>query len=146
MTVLALLEKHRTAVPDLPMKKIRVLIVDEHFAVRQALAARLKSIPEIEVVATACSFDEGLTYARSQRPDIVLLEVKGVGARWPEPVAEMRQALADHSSGIIVLTSYADGIERENALQSGAHRYLLKQIDTALLVAEIETVAREVAA
>lgn len=128
------------------MNKIRVLIVDEHFAVRQALAARLKSIPEIEVVATACGFDEGLTYARSQHPDVVLLELKGVGDQRPQPVAEMRDALSGHPGGIIILTSYADGIERENALQSGANRYLLKQIDTALLVAEIETVAREVAA
>lgn len=145
MIALNNLENRSPALPETLMKKIRVLIVDEHFAVRQALAARLKSIPEIDVVATACGFDEGLAYARSQQPDVVLLELKGVGDR-PEAVAEMRDALAGHPGGIIVLTSYADGIERENALQCGAQRYLLKQIDTALLVAEIETVAREVAA
>jgi DNA-binding NarL/FixJ family response regulator len=52
--------------------------------------------------------------------------------------------LANRPVGIIVLTSYSDSDERESALQAGARRYLLKNIDTARLLIEIEAVAGEV--
>jgi two-component system nitrate/nitrite response regulator NarL len=125
------------------MENIRVLIVDEHLAVRQALSARLASCPRIQVVATACHFREGLEWARLMRPDVVLLELKGKKSPDEDPVGDFRLALADHHGGIIVLTSYADDDEREAALQGGANRYLLKQIDTSRLLAEIEAVAAE---
>ena len=57
----------------------------------------------------------------------------------------MNEALAGHPAGIIVLTSYADDDEREAAMHAGARRYLLKQIDSARLLNEIEAVANEVA-
>lgn len=126
-----------------PMQRIRVLIVDEHLAVRQALAARLGAFPTIDVVATARNFLEGLERADKLRPDVILLELKGTGAR-QDPVGEMSKALSGQAVGIIVLTSYADDDERETALKAGARRYLLKHIDSAHLLDEIERVAAEV--
>ena len=43
-----------------------------------------------------------------------------------------------------MLTSYAEDDEREAALAAGASRYLLKHIDTARLLSEIEAVAAEI--
>lgn len=130
--------------PGLPMNRIRVLIVDEHLAVRQALAARLSAFQQVEVVATAEGLTEGLERARRLQPDIVLLELKGPGSLWPDPVGEMNKALIGHPAGVIVLTSYTDDDEREAALLAGARRYLLKHIDSTRLLSEIEAVAREV--
>ncbi len=127
------------------MKQIRVLIVEVHLAVRRALAARLGSFPQIEVVAKAGSFQEGLDLAEALQPDVILLELKGAGGYGADPVREMVQKLSGNRTGIIVLTSYADGAERDAALGSGASRYLLKHIDTSRLLAEIEAVAGEVA-
>jgi len=137
--------RRSTAQPGRAMTRIRVLIVDEHLAVRQALAARLKSFSHVEVVATARDFREGLERARALRPDVVLLELKGASSLQADPVGEICKMLAGLPAGIIVLTSYADEQEREAALAAGARRYLLKHIDTARLLNEIETVAREVA-
>lgn len=131
--------------PGKPMKQIKVLIVDEHLAVRRALAARLESYSHICVVASAASFAEGLEQVDRHRPDVILLEITGTRDRL-DPVGEMTKALGGHPAGIIILTSYAADDEREAALQSGAHRFLLKQIDSARLLREIETVAGEVAA
>jgi len=126
------------------MKRIKVLIVDEHVAVRQALAARLRAFPQIEVVATAQDLREGLDWASKAQPDVILLELKGTGALRPNPVSELNKSLAGHPAGIIVLTTYADDDEREAALEAGARRYLLKHIDSARLITEIEAVASEV--
>ena len=60
MTTLAHYEMWSGAGSGKPMKQIKVLIVEEHLAVRRALAARLDSFSHIEVVATAPSFAEGL--------------------------------------------------------------------------------------
>lgn len=126
------------------MKRIKILIVDEHLPVRRALAARLQAFPHIEVVATARNFREGIEKAQSLQPDVILLELKGSNNIHSDPVSEMHEALAGHPAGIIVLTSYADDDEREAALAAGARRYLLKHIDSTRLLSEIESVAVEV--
>jgi DNA-binding NarL/FixJ family response regulator len=125
------------------MQRIRVLIVDEHLAVRQALATRLGAFPIIEVVATACTLPEALQQANRHHPDVILMELKGASLG-QDPVGEMSRALGGQTVGIIVLTSYADDDEREWALRAGAKRYLLKHIDSAHLLDEIERVAAEV--
>ena len=145
MATLAHYEPWSDTGPGKPMKQIKVLIVDEHLAVRQALAARLDSFSHICVVASAASFAEGLEQVDRHHPDIILLELTGTRDRL-NPVGELFRALAGHPAGIIVLTSYADDDERQAALHAGARRFLLKQIDSANLLREIESVAGEVAA
>jgi acetoin utilization protein AcuB len=124
------------------MNPIRLLVVDEHPAVSLALSTRLGSTPGIEVVGTAPTFAEGVQAARALHPDVVLLELKGKSHQ-PERVTEIAHALNGSGGGIIVLTSYADEYERELAFQTGVRRYLLKNIDSARLIAEIEAVAAE---
>lgn len=126
------------------MKTIKVLIVDEYVVVRRALAARLSAYPHIDVISAVDDIDQGLGNAGTLKPDVILLELKGISSRTGDPVSEMRQALAGHPAGIIVLTSYAEDEEREAALAAGANRYLLKQIDSARLIDEIEAVAAEI--
>jgi DNA-binding NarL/FixJ family response regulator len=145
MATLAHYQQWGNTGPGKPMKQIKVLIIDEHLAVRRALAARLDSFSHICVVASAASFAEGLEQVDRHQPDIILLELAGTRDRL-NPVGEMHRALAGHPAGIIVLTSYADEDEREAALQAGARRFLLKRIDSAQLLKEIESVAGEVAA
>ncbi len=129
---------------QISMKTIKVLIVDEYVVVRRALAARLSAYPHIDVIFTADDIDQGLGKAGELKPDVILMELKGISNHTGDPVGEMRQALAGHPAGIIVLTSYAEDEEREAAMAAGASRYLLKQIDSARLIDEIETVAAEV--
>ena len=136
-------EKKSTTWNSPSMKHIRVLIVDEHLAVRRALAARLNTFGHIDVVATAGDFQHGQKLAHDLHPDVILLELKGASELQSVPVGDMIGALIGRNVGVIVLTSYADADEREAALQAGARRYLLKQIDTSRLLDEIESVAAE---
>ena len=125
------------------MKKIRVLIIDEHPAVCQALAVRLDAAPSVDVIGSVCDLDEGMVSSRTLCPDVILLEIKGKCDDAVRSLWAVSCLVAQRQAGIIVLTSYLDEAERDGALKAGALRYLLKDIDTERLVAEIEAVAGE---
>jgi NarL family two-component system response regulator LiaR len=121
------------------MNPTRLLIVDDHEDVREALESRLDAAPEIDVIGCTGCWETGLEEALEMRPDVVLLETKradgqGLGAL---------KCLVEGCPGadVIVLTSYADAEERATARSVGAVRYLLKDIDTAQLLSEIRSVA-----
>ena len=120
---------------------VHLLIIDENPAVSEALHARLNSVPRFEVVATASSFELGLQQIRELEPEVVLLELKGRSQYGLDPIGAISRAVSGRPVGVIVLTSYPDDIERAVALHSGAHRYLLKDIDSERLIAEIQAVA-----
>jgi len=131
------------------MEKIRLLIIDENRAVRQALETRLRAFSQIELLAVAGDFQEGVQFAHELHPDVILLEPKVRYDYGHDPIVQLGKlangrTTGTHTPGIIVLTSYMDEAEREAAIQAGAHRYLLKHIDSTRLVAEIEAVNEEV--
>jgi DNA-binding NarL/FixJ family response regulator len=126
------------------MGKVQLLIIDEHEAVRKALARRLNSAPTIEVVATQHHLDfEG---ERLPLPaDVALFGLRSGSDKALDATIDVVQRLTDGGTAVIVLTSYADDIERELLLSSGAYRYLLKNINSHQLIAEILEVAEETA-
>jgi len=122
------------------MNPTRLLIIDDHDAVREALRARLGALPEIEVVGCTGSWEVGLQRALELEPDVVLIETKRADGKGLEAL----QCITDRCScaDVIVLTSYLDAEERDAARSSGAARYLLKDIDSTRLVSEIQSVTR----
>jgi DNA-binding NarL/FixJ family response regulator len=125
------------------MEKIRVLIIDEHPAVCEALAARLGSVASIDVVGAQSVFQDGLDCLGTAKPDVVILELKWKSEGDTEPLAAIARRLASNAAAVIVLTSFVDEAERNRVMQAGARRYLLKDIDTRRLIDEIESVAAE---
>lgn len=123
------------------MKKIRVMIIDEHPAVCRALTLRLDAVPSVDVIGSVCDFEEGLACSQALRPDVILIEIKGKYDDMARSLRAISRLVADRAAGIIVLTSYLDEAERDHALKAGAVSYLLKDIDTERLVTEIEAVA-----
>jgi NarL family two-component system response regulator LiaR len=122
------------------MNPTRLLIIDDHEDVREALKARLGALPEIEVVGCTGDWKIGLQRALELEPDVVLLETKRSDGEGLEALRcfTARCSCAD----VIILTSYPDAEERAEARSRGAARYLLKDIDTTRLVSEIESVIR----
>jgi two-component system response regulator DevR len=117
------------------MSRTRLLIIDEHEAVRQALVSRLQQTGELDVVGSTGSSQEGLLQVDALRPNVVLLETKrsdGAG------LETCRRIMRSHpNTTVIVLTSYDDEDERQAAYMAGAARYILKDIDSAQLLREI---------
>jgi len=126
------------------MKRVRVLIVDRNPEVRRALAARLDSSPRIEVLTTAAGAGEAFPHISALTPQVVVLDSKSLGQP-PEAsgIDELVRALRRLGPRIIVLATYSDEAERQAFLQAGVNRYLLKDIDSAALIAAIAEVAAE---
>ncbi|GAB4151752.1 MAG: hypothetical protein Fur0021_15890 [Candidatus Promineifilaceae bacterium] len=126
------------------MNPIKLQIMDEHPAVRQALEVRLRSSAHLNIVAVDDNLTAALHHTHELAPDIVLLGLKSTRKLSPYLLADVVKQLVAAHVGVIVLTSYEDVVEREVLLQAGANRYLLKNINSSRLIAELETVAKEI--
>ena len=121
--------------------KTKLLIIDDRETVRQALEARLRHAPEIELVGSTGSSEEGVRAALDLAPDIVLLEIKMADGKGLDTCRRITQA--NPSTAVIVLTSYVDEDERQAAFQAGASSYVLKDIDSQRLIRAIESFRRK---
>lgn len=125
---------------------IRVLIVDDHPVVRSGLVAVLGGEPGLELVGAAASGEEALDLAAALQPDVVLCDLRlgegldGVGVtralRSLTPAADPRDAPA-----VLILTTYDNDSDIARAVLAGAAGYLLKDADTAHIVAGIADAA-----
>jgi DNA-binding NarL/FixJ family response regulator len=105
---------------------IRVLIADDHDAVRRGIRALLATEPGIEVVGEARNGQEAITKARQTRPDVVLMDHAMPGV---DGLAATRQiATSQPEVRILILSSYhgESGNWRATVLRAGARGYLPK--------------------
>lgn len=122
----------------------RVLIVDEHQAVRQALEARLCQAGGVEVVGCTGCWEEGIHLVDECAPDVILMETKRSDGKGLSALRELGDKYPHIP--VLVLTSYPDPQEQREALETGAAGYLLKEIGSDHLVREIHAAVRPPAA
>jgi two-component system response regulator DevR len=117
---------------------IRLLLLDDHEVVRVGLRTVLHNHHGVVVVGEAGTKAAAVRAVTRLRPDIVLMDVRlpdGSG------VEACRDILASHPmTRIIFLTSYADDESVLAAVLAGAQGYVLKNIDSSLLVRSIRAV------
>ncbi|MCK8676273.1 response regulator [Streptomyces lichenis] len=116
---------------------IRVLAVDDHRLLREALCELLELYQGLTVVAQADDGPSGVRMAGLHRPDVVLLDVEMPG---PGPLANLRAIrLAAPEARVIVLTMHDDRRLIDSMLSAGAVGYLHKEADREVLVAAIRS-------
>jgi len=103
---------------------IRVLIADDQPVVRDGLAMLLGLIEDVDVVATAADGVEAVERSRSERPDIVLMDLRMPRLEGAEATRQILDSLPE--TRVLVLTTYADDEFLFPALQAGAQGYLTK--------------------
>jgi len=119
-------------------KRIRILLADDHPAVREGLAILLNRSRGMQVIAQASNGREAVSQFHAHRPDVVLLDL-----RMPEGdgIQAMTDIRLDHPGArIVVLTSYDDEEDIYRAFAHGARGYLLKESPLADIVECIERV------
>ena len=118
---------------------IRLLLVDDHEVVRVGLRTVLHNNQGITVVGEAGTKAAAVRAVNRLKPDIVLMDVRlpdGSG------VEASRDILSRHpATRIIFLTSYADDDSALASVLAGAQGYVLKNIDSDLLIRSIRAVS-----
>src|SRR5258707_6026209 len=107
------------------MKKIAVLLVDDHTVVRQGLRALLSSEEDIEVIGEAENGRQAVMLARKTPPDVVVMDVAMPLLNGLEATRQILKTLP--STKVLVLTSYGDDDCVGQMMQAGASGYLIKQ-------------------
>ena len=124
---------------SLAKKPIRLLLVDDHRVVLVGLRTVLHNNKGITVVGEAGSKAAAVRAAKRLKPDIILMDVRlpdGSG------IEACREILAGRSATrVIFLTSYADDEFVLAAVRAGAQGYVLKNIDSRLLIRSIRAVS-----
>ncbi|MFG2537137.1 response regulator [Streptomyces sp. NPDC048511] len=116
---------------------IRVLAVDDHRLLREALCELLEMYEGLTVVAQADDGPSGVRMAGLHRPDVVLLDVEMPG---PGPLANLRGVRqAAPEARIIMLTMHDNRQLIDSLLSAGAVGYLHKEADREVLVSAIRS-------
>ena len=123
-----------------PLRRLRLLVVDDHEVVRQGLVSLLDRRSGFEVVAQAGSVAESIAAAGRFEPDLVIMDVRLPDGSGIEACREIRATRPE--TRVIMLTSYPDEEAVLSAIIAGASGYLLKQIRGRDLVSALEAVGR----
>ena len=123
-----------------PTKKpIRLLLVDDHEVVRVGLRTVLHNNQGITVVGEAGSKAAAVRAVKRLKPDIVLMDVRLPDGSGVEASCDI---FAGHPmTRLIFLTSYSNDESARAAVLAGAHGYVLKNIDSGLLIRSIRRVS-----
>jgi DNA-binding NarL/FixJ family response regulator len=125
------------------MKKIRLVVVDDHALFRAGLVNLLAQMPEMEVVGEAGDGREAVAIVQQNKPDVVLLDVNMPVMDGVETVEALKEA---QDCRIVMLTISNHDEDLFGSIAAGADGYLLKSAEpeelrrAILLVAEGKSV------
>jgi DNA-binding NarL/FixJ family response regulator len=117
---------------------IRVLLADDHAAIRAGLRMLLATAGDIEVIGEAGDGAVAVANARALRPDVVLMDVRMPGT---DGVTATRQIVEEGLAEVLVLTTFDLDEYVFGALRAGAAGFLLKTAEATALVDAVRHVA-----
>jgi NarL family two-component system response regulator YdfI len=119
---------------------IRVVIVDDHPIVREGLRMMLELAGGFDLVGEAPSGALALRLIEDQQPDVVLVDLRLPDIDGLEIIDHIHRAWPQIA--LLILTTYDEDRLMIQGLRAGASGYLLKDVDIAILLDAIRTVAR----
>jgi DNA-binding NarL/FixJ family response regulator len=122
------------------MKKIRILIADDHGIVRTGLRLQLERNEQFEVVGEAADGREAVQMAEELQPDIVIMDIAMPNLNGIQAAAQINKSLA--KTGIIMLSMHSDETYITRTLAAGARGYLLKDNAEVDLYRAVQVVAQ----
>jgi DNA-binding NarL/FixJ family response regulator len=121
------------------MKKIRILLADDHAVVRQGFQMILGAQTDMEIVAEAGNGREAVERAEKLRPDVVVMDVAMPELNGIEATRRITEA-SPHTR-VLALSMHKDSVYVREILRAGARGYLLKDSPAPDLLAAVRAVA-----
>lgn len=121
-----------------PGAPLRILLADDHAAIRSGLRMILETVGGFQVAGEAADGATAVTMARALRPDVTLMDIRMPGTDGITATA----AIADEQlSSVLVLTTFDIDEYVFGALRAGAAGFLLKSVEPGELVRAVKSVA-----
>jgi DNA-binding NarL/FixJ family response regulator len=121
------------------MKRIGVLLADDHTLIRAGLRMVVEAQPDLSVIAEADDGREAVAKAQALKPDVVVMDIGMPSLNGIEAARQIRETLPD--TQIVMLSMHSDEGYVLRALKAGAKAYLLKDSAEADLARAIHAAA-----
>lgn len=123
------------------MKKIRVLVADDHPTFRQGLCHFLETQEDIEVVAQASDGEEAVRLAVELLPDVAIIDVTMPKLNGIEATRKIKETCPAIS--ILIVSAYDYESYLVSSLQAGAGGYMLKSAPVSELIGALRLICSE---
>jgi two-component system, NarL family, response regulator NreC len=120
------------------MRKIRVLLADDHAVLRAGLKLLVNHQPDMEVVAEAGTFGEAVRSAAISKPDVITLDLTMPDGHGMDKIEQVCRAWPP--AKVLVLTMHDDPAYLRAALGAGASGYVVKKAADSELLGAIRAV------
>ena len=122
-----------------PSVVIRIVLADDHVAVRQGLKLLIEAQPDMQVVAEASDGSGAVEQARALKPEVVVMDISMPGVNGLVATRALRAQVP--GTAVIILTRHGDDAYLQELLRAGAAGYVLKQSPAAELLQAVRAVA-----
>jgi DNA-binding NarL/FixJ family response regulator len=122
------------------MKKIKILLAEDHVIVRESIRQTLERVENFTVVGEAGNGEEALYMAKTHKPDVIIMDISMPKINGIEATKQIKACCP--STVIIALTAYDYEQYIFPIIEAGAAGYLLKDVSGAELITAIQAVSR----
>ncbi|HWX22135.1 MAG TPA: response regulator transcription factor [Candidatus Binatia bacterium] len=122
------------------MKRITVLLAEDHHLVREGFRSLLEHEQDIEVVAEAATGRQAVQLTRKLRPAVVVMDIAMPLLNGLEATRQIRKDFPDIK--VLILSAHSDDVYVEQVALLGAAGFLLKQTSSHILANAIREVQK----
>jgi DNA-binding NarL/FixJ family response regulator len=121
---------------------IRVLLADDQALIRAGFRVLLEAADDIEVIGEAVNGDQAVELAASERPDVILMDIRMPGTDGLAATAQIAASDALNGVKVVILTTFETDEYVYQALRVGASGFLVKDAEPEELIRAVRVVHR----
>lgn len=121
------------------LRKIRIVLADDHAMVRKGFSLILSREPDMEIVAETGFGKEAVRLARELKPTMIVMDVAMPDLNGVEATRQIAEQCSD--CYVLILSMHKDAVYVRESLRAGAKGYLLKDSIDADLLRAVRAVA-----